>query len=193
MSQFEANLWSELVDAHGANDVVPAQPSTHRWRPAHVVTTGAVGLGAAAVALILGLGATTSTPLAYAVTRNADGTLNLTPSDIANVPALNAEFAKLGVAIRAVPISATCPLHDDNWSNAWPGHTMSEKVVVGINPQPGYAPYVAATQVPNGTVELNIGAVKGPRPTCFSEDTAPGTPTIPGVPAAPGKVIPYQG
>ncbi len=193
MSQFEDNLWSELVDAHGANDVVPARASAHRLRPAHVVTTGAVGLVATAVVLILGVGATTTTPLAYAVTRNADGTLNLTPSDIANVPALNAEFAKLGVAIRAVPISATCPLHDDNWSEAWPGHTMSDKVVVDIAAQPGYEPYVAATQVANGAVELNIGALKGQLPACFSEDTMPGTPTIPGVPAAPGKVIPYQG
>jgi hypothetical protein len=79
-----------------------------RWRrPTLVATPIVVAAAAAAVVLVTTAGPTT--PKAYALTPNGNGSYTLTINDIATaVPQLNAAFKRLGIHAKAIPVTADC-------------------------------------------------------------------------------------
>ena len=121
MSNFEDQLWSQLVRERGeqmraapgataalASSVTATRPATQRAprlrRPA-LLTGSALGIAGLATA---GVFALTSASPAFAVTKNPDGTVAITLSDLSDLPALNQELAQDGVPVTAVPISTSC-------------------------------------------------------------------------------------
>jgi hypothetical protein len=135
-----------------------------------VLLTGtALGAAALTAAAVLGLSATTSAPPAYAVTTHPDGTVTVTLSDVRAITALNAELSRDGIAAKAIPLTADCPIH--GFPNAMPAETNPSTYTITIVPReipPGYTAVLAAGQNASGRVELLQGALPGPLPACFN-------------------------
>src|ERR1039458_5300068 len=101
MSTFEDRLWMYLADEHGASEVTSTRTraeasllprSAQARRRSLVMTTSALGVMAAAVALLVSV--TASTQPAYALTHNPGGSITVTINDLqAAIPQLNARFA----------------------------------------------------------------------------------------------------
>jgi hypothetical protein len=173
MSTFEDRLWAELVREHGdqlrAHDRASPLRRRHTRRPA--VLSGAAALAAAGLiaAAVLAFTGTTAAPPAYAVTSNPDGSVTVTLNDISGVTALNAELARDGIAARAIPLTAGCPIH--GFVNPMPSATNPSTYTITIVPReipPGYTAVLAAGQNASGRVELLQGALPGPLPACFN-------------------------
>jgi hypothetical protein len=106
MSSFEDRLWSELVREHGdaltvAGGIARRSPRARRasgprrsWRVP--VVAGALVLTAS------------TTPLAYAVVVNRDGSVTLTIDELIGVSAANARLAELGVRAKVAIVKAGC-------------------------------------------------------------------------------------
>lgn len=175
MNEFEDGLWERLVDEHDADLVSLTAPrASSRSRRPLIVGGGAAGLAAAGAAVVLGIGAATSAPPAYAMTQNADGSYTVTINDIETaIPALNAKFAQMGIDETVVPVTADCtskiPLTAD------PASKPSDTVTLGPGRKyldPGYDGVLAAEQLANGQVAMFVGALKPPLPNCFSATLA---------------------
>lgn len=177
MSTFEDRLWSELVREHGDEmRPRPAMSATHapRRRRPLLLTGTALGTVALAAAAVLALSATTSTPPAYAVTSNPDGTVTVTLREVSAIATLNAELTRAGIAARAVPLTADCPIH--GFPNAMPTGTNPSTYTITFVPgdiPAGYAAVVAVGQNASGQIELAQGAFPSPVPACFNS-----TPTV---------------
>lgn len=176
MSTFEDRLWVQLVTEHGdrirlPTPTAPITPTTRskpRGRPA-LITGTAIGTAALVTAVVLALSASTTTPPAYAVTTNRDGTVTVTLNDVAAITALNAELARDGIAAQAIPITAECPVR--GFPNAMPAGTNPSTYTITIVPREipaGYTAVVAVGQSPSGQIELAQGAFRSPVPACFN-------------------------
>ena len=143
MSTFEDHLWSQLVSDHG-EQMRQAKKETailaaslressgrRRWRASGrrssrrqlVLAASTLGVACLASAIIVAHSATKNpsapptSPAAFAVANNHDGTLTLTLHKRSALPALNASLvsyglkAKLprGVSARTLSLTATCP------------------------------------------------------------------------------------
>lgn len=115
MSEFEDNLWLEVVREHGhelARARRPVRKQRRATRPQLLAGTTA-GVAAIATAAALLLGASTSAP-AFAVTRNADGTVTIDLMKPSGIVGANKRLAAMGVRaeIRALakqPPTFVCP------------------------------------------------------------------------------------
>jgi hypothetical protein len=191
MSQFEGQLWSHLVREHG--DRMRAAPQAtaalaaataertsrgrhdalarRRRRPA-LLTGTALGTAGLATAGVLAFSATSS-PLAFAVTDNADGSVTVTLKDISAISALNTRLALDGIAAKAVPLTATCP--NNVPMVQMPAGTNPSTYTITIVPSQipaGYTGVVAASENASGHVQLLQGAVPSPAPSCFNSTGA---------------------
>ena len=107
MSEFEDNLWQEILQTHGRQLAALRRPpgehesSRVRWARPRVVGAGAGLAVLAALAAVLVLSATASSP-AYAVTRNADGTVTVKLLRVSGIPAANQKLVTMGVRARIV-------------------------------------------------------------------------------------------
>jgi hypothetical protein len=108
MTTFEDTLWDRLAREHAA-DTVALEPLRGRSRRPLAISAGAAGIAAAAAAGVLLFGASASTPPAYALTTNPDGSVTVSINDIETaIPALNAEFQKDGIDETVIPVEADC-------------------------------------------------------------------------------------
>ncbi|MGH2871608.1 MAG: hypothetical protein ACRDL5_03995, partial [Solirubrobacteraceae bacterium] len=86
----------------------PRRLSATLARAPRIAVAGTSAGVAAAVAVTLVI-ATTGAPPAYALTANGNGSYTLTINDLATAfPQVNAEFAKLGVNAKAIPVTPNC-------------------------------------------------------------------------------------
>jgi hypothetical protein len=115
MSEFEDNLWVTVVREHG-DELARTERSAHTHRrpsrPQLLAGTTA-GLAAMATAAALLFGASTSPP-AFAVTRNADGTVTINLMHPSGIAGANKKLAAMGVraqiAVQAkTPPKLVCP------------------------------------------------------------------------------------
>ena len=115
MSEFEDNLWLEVVHEHG-NELARTGRTVHKHgratRPQLLAGT-TVGLAAMATAAALLLGASTSPP-AFAVTRNPDGTVTVNLMKLSGIAGANEKLAAMGVraqivALAKYPPKPVCP------------------------------------------------------------------------------------
>lgn len=110
MSEFEDNLWLEVVREHG-HDLARAErlPDKHRWRirpPRPLLLAGTTGgLAAVATTVALLVGAAASSP-AFAVTRNSNGTVTVKLNKLSGIGGANRELAAMGVRAEIVPALA---------------------------------------------------------------------------------------
>lgn len=169
MSTFEDRLWSELVREHGDRMRLDGTTTVRRGRRPAVLTGTALGAtGLAAAAALLVFGATKSTP-AYAVTTHSDGTVTVTLNDVAAITALNAELAGDGIAAKAIPLTADCPVR--GFPNPMPAGTNPSTYTITIDPRnipAGYTAVVAVGQNGSGQILLAQGAFRSPAPVCFN-------------------------
>lgn len=115
MSEFEDNLWLEIVREHGdelASSWRPVRKQRRTTRPQLLAGT-TTGLAAMATAASLLLAASTS-PAAFAVTRNPDGTVTVNLMKPSGIAGANKELAAMGVraqiAVQAkTPPNLVCP------------------------------------------------------------------------------------
>jgi hypothetical protein len=168
MSTFEDRLWSALVREHSDQmHLITVAVRPHRRRPA-LITGTALAAAIAAAAVVLALIATTSTP-AFAVTTNSDGTVTVTLNDVKAITALNAELTRDGIAARAIPLTADCPVH--GFPNPMPAGTNPSTYTITIVPAeipPGYTAVLAVGENASGQIALAQGAFRSPVPVCFN-------------------------
>jgi hypothetical protein len=181
---FEDSLWTHLVDAHGADRARPAllsaAPSRGSRRRPLVVSAGVLGLASVAAAVTLVVGATSTTPPAYALTPNANGSYTLTINDaMAAIPRVNARLAQLGINDRVIPVTPDCTAPDTagipliDFGNA---DTNESITVDNANIPSGTTGFIAVDEVSPGDVEMGIGTTfNGPLPACLNSHMAPGT------------------
>jgi hypothetical protein len=183
MTDFEKHLWSHLVTEHDADDVLPRESGerSHRRRRPLALGSAAGVTGITAVALTVALSATTAVQKAYALTENPNGTLTLTLSDAATaIPEVNAEFAKMGIAAKVIPVTATCTVTNTGGISLNPptaGVTASSSVTFSTDIPAGWTDFIAAEQTPSGVREV-YGSSSQPLPACLNSNQAP--PTIVG-------------
>jgi hypothetical protein len=109
MSDFEDGLWSELVSEHGTQllRMGPRPRAEHRRSWSAPLAAGGVALTGAILAAVLIFTASTSPP-AYALVVNPDGSVTLTINELIGVTGANAQLARLGVRARVVQFNEQC-------------------------------------------------------------------------------------
>ena len=102
--RFIDSLGRELMDAFTRR-----QPVAKLHRPPRVAVAagGALALITAIVAVVLGTAGSRATP-AYAVTRNADGSVTLTVTELVGVRGANEQLARLGVPVVVARLEPGC-------------------------------------------------------------------------------------
>jgi hypothetical protein len=169
MSTFEDRLWSQLVYDHAEHMHLPATTvRANRRRPALITGTALATAGVVA-AIVLAISASASAPPAYAVTTNRDGTVTVTLKDVQAITALNAELTRDGIAARAVPLTADCPIH--GFPNPMPTGTNPSTYTITIVPAQipaGYTAVLAVGENASGQIALAQGAFPSPVPVCFN-------------------------
>jgi hypothetical protein len=189
MSNFEDQLWSQLVRERGeqmraaprataalASSVTATRPATRRApglrRPA-LLTGSALGIAGLATASVFAL---SSASPAFAVTKNSDGTVAITLSDLSSLPALNRKLAQDGVPVTAVPISTSCsatgaitnPSGEGSPSASAAGQATTDFVTIDPSQiHSGQIGVLGASQTASGQIELMFGETTPPAPSCL--------------------------
>ncbi|MGH3205737.1 MAG: hypothetical protein ACRDP5_27335 [Streptosporangiaceae bacterium] len=99
MTNFTDNLWRDLAREHGPALALADRPEPGRaplLRRPRVLAGSTLGLAGAGTALVLALGAATSTP-AYAITTNGDGSVQVTINQTSALPQANAKLTAMGI------------------------------------------------------------------------------------------------
>jgi hypothetical protein len=190
MSNFEDQLWSQLVRERGeqmraaprataalASSVTATTPATRRGRrlrrPA-LLTGSALGVAGLASAGVLAL---TSASPAFAVTKNPNGTVDVTLSDLSDLPALNQQLAKDGIPVTAVPLSTSCsataainnPSGESSPSISASGQETTDVVTIDPSQIPsGEVGVLGASQTASGQIKLMFGETTPPAPSCLN-------------------------
>jgi hypothetical protein len=169
MSTFEDRLWSALVHEHGERmRIHPTETNPRAHRPAILTGTALAGAGLTA-AVVLAFTATTSTPPAFAVTDNADGTVTVTLNEVSAITSLNAELAREGIDAKAVPLTDDCPTR--GFPHDMPAGTSPSAYTITIVPRDipaHFTAIVAASENAEGQVSLVQGAWPSPGPACIN-------------------------
>jgi hypothetical protein len=179
MSNFEDHLWQALAAEHGDAMARISRPAARHAqsgrrlrRPA--LLTGA-GLGIAGLATA-GVFALTSASPAFAVTKNPDGTVNVTLTDLSDLPALNQKLAQDGVPVTAVPISTSCSATGaitNPSGEGMPSTQASQDATDVVTIDPSQIPngdigVLGASQTASGQVTLVFGDTAPPAPSCLN-------------------------
>jgi hypothetical protein len=188
MSNFEDELWSQLVRERGGQmraapgaaaalassgmATRPATPRAPRWRRPALLTGSALGIAGLATA---GVFAITSASPAFAVTKNPDGTVAITLSDLSDLPALNQKLAQDGVPVTAVPISTNCSAtgainnpSGESGPSTQAGLQATNLVTIDPSQIPsGDIGVLGASQTASGQVTLLFGETTPPAPSCL--------------------------
>ncbi len=140
-----------------------------RPRAFRLAAASSAALAAIVAAVVVVVGVTSGAAPAYALTQNSDGTITISLHNLTTgIPALNARLHQMGINETVVPVTQRCttstPVLD-----AGPGN-LSETITIGRsnNYPAGVDGYLAAEQLPNGSIGLGIGGMKAPLPSCFS-------------------------
>lgn len=180
MAKFEDQLFEDLMRNHGsALDAVPDRVATGRRGVGRTLGIGGTVLGAAGVIALTGTLLTGGAPAAYAVTREADGSVRVSISDITGVTGANEELRRLGVRAVAVPMRDGCvdlselPVDTDS-------HGSGVTSVQSVDGGDGGSMTFDADAIPEGdtlllaatqsatSVSLAAALITGPAPECVS-------------------------
>lgn len=189
MSTFEDQLWSQLVRERGeqmgaapgaaaalATSVTATSPATRRTprlrRPA-LLTGSALGIAGLATA---GVFALSSASPAFAVTKNSDGTVAISLSDLSDLSALNQKLAQDGVPVTAVPLSASCSATatiNNPSGDSGPASQAHQDTTDFVTIDPSQIPsgeigVLGASQTASGQVDLVFGETTSPVPACLN-------------------------
>jgi hypothetical protein len=174
------DLWPDAL-ARAAS----SRPQAHRrfslltWHGRTVALVTGVGIASLAAVILFGLG-TFSAGAAYAVTKNADGTVTITLSQFSALPALNRELAQSGLPLKAVPATAECPFNPAQGLPAGPGGSglpATDSITIGTSDLRGEGAIdvIGVQQVSRGRFYFMSAGVPAPGPSCINS-AAFGTP-----------------
>ncbi|MEU3650330.1 hypothetical protein AB0E59_43705 [Lentzea sp. NPDC034063] len=170
MTTFKDNLLDDLMREHG--QTVEEAPEQRR-RPARplLVAAGALAIAGAATVAI-----TSNSSEAYAVTKNADGSVTVTIRDIKGVDAANAKLREYGIGAKAVPMSRDCADLDETKMDLLGGYVLprvSDDGSVTMSPgdiPAGYSVLLGVSNLPNRNTGLGFtGPIRNPAPDCLAE------------------------
>ncbi len=142
--------------------LIPPRRPRRLW-----LTAGGLALVAAlAVALVLVTSGATPPP-AYALTRNADGSLTVTIRNISSaIPALNARFTEMGINETVIPVRAGCKATQYfGYPDAAPDQSLTFRPG-DQHLRPGWDGVIAVERLADGHMAMSIGARKTPLPAC---------------------------
>lgn len=108
MTKFEDQLFSELMDEHGAALARIEVPEAGRSRRPGWLVAGSLA-AAGAVGAGLALFGAAAPAAAYSVTQNADGTTSVVLHDMSGIQGANSALEKSGDNAFVVPLRAGCP------------------------------------------------------------------------------------
>jgi hypothetical protein len=149
-------------------------PMRSRRRTVRLAATGMTAVAAAAAAAtVLALSATTDATPAYALSQNAEGGITISLYNLTTgISQLNARLQQLGTGYTVIPVTQGCPTPTPVLA-AGTGNPATETITIGTeHDEPaGVDGYLAAEQLPNGSITLGIGGMKAPLPSCFSPAT----------------------
>jgi hypothetical protein len=185
MSKFEDRLWRDLVRKHGADLAQMTRPSAEgaqRARPRLLAGTSvAVAVAVAALALVL---SAASSPPAFAVSRNSDGTYTVTLQKLAAIHGANQKLAALGIRARLVEVTQDCTVKAlppaavaaMKVAQSMTGKAAPQVAVAKLDPRKipaGKWQVIPAYRVA-GTVHVQKGhLIQGQAPACISTIVAP--------------------
>jgi hypothetical protein len=185
MGKFEDRLWRDLVRRHGADLAQMTGPEANRGRRARprllAGTSVAVAVAVAALALVL---SAASSPPAFAVNRNADGTYTVTLQKLAGIHGANAKLAGLGIRARVVVVTQGCTVkalppaavNAMKLAQSMAGKAAPQVAVAKLDPRTipaGKWQVIPAYRVA-GTVHVEKGhLIQGTAPACISTIVAP--------------------
>ncbi|SFR21115.1 hypothetical protein SAMN04488564_105466 [Lentzea waywayandensis] len=170
MTTFKDNLLDDLMREHG--QTVEEAPEQHRRsaRPL-LVAAGALAIAGAATVAV-----TSNSSEAYAVTKNADGSVTVTIRDIKGVDAANAKLREYGIGAKAVPMSRDCADLDETKMDLLGGYVsprISDDGSVTMSPgdiPDGYSVLLGVSNLPNRNTGLSFtGPIRVPVPDCLAE------------------------
>ncbi len=109
-SRYEDELWRELVARHG-EEPEGEHPPAPPWRPRGpwAAAGGAALIAAAATGGVLAYSAISAPTPAYAVSRNADGSVKIYLARTSAIKGLNAKLRQMDVQARAMLVAGGCP------------------------------------------------------------------------------------
>ncbi|MFS8102981.1 hypothetical protein LFM09_38220 [Lentzea alba] len=168
---FKDNLLDDLMREHGHSLEDVPQQRRRNVRPL-LAAAGALAIaGAATVAITANTGQE-----AWAVTKNADGSVTLTIRDIKGVDAANAKLREYGIGAKAVPMSRDCAPLDESKMDLLddyklPRITEDGKVTMFPGDVPaGYKILLGISTMPNRGTGLGFtGPHRDPAPDCLAE------------------------
>jgi hypothetical protein len=148
-------------------------PMRPRRRTVRLAAAGTTAVAAVAAATVLVVSATTGATPAYALSQNTEGAITISLYNLTTgISQLNARLQQLGINDTVIPVTQACPTPTPVLA-AGSGNPASETITIGTeNDEPvGVDGYLAAEQLPNGSITLGIGGMKAPLPSCFSPAT----------------------
>lgn len=167
MTEFEDNLWFTVVREHG-DELARTERTARRHRRAsrpRLLVGTTTGLAAVAIAAALVFGASTSSP-AFAVTRNADGTVTLNLMHPSGIAGANKKLAAMGVraqiAVQAkVAPQLVCPGGTAPTITFDPASIPSSQELVIAPGQTGVSDAASPKTGPNGSGSTYPAATSG--------------------------------
>jgi hypothetical protein len=149
-------------------------------RPA-LLTGAGLGLAGLTTAGVLALAAGGAAP-AFAITKNTDGTVAITLSDLSVLPTLNQKLTQEGIPVVAVPMDATCTTGSFAILPGVPLGTQPTSAAVLIDPRDipsGDVGVVGVMHTDSGRWGLVTVEAPTPGPSCLNP-AAYDTPIHPG-------------
>ncbi|MGW4209829.1 hypothetical protein ACWEIJ_17710 [Lentzea sp. NPDC004789] len=169
---FKDNLLDDLMSEHGAALVDVPEQRSRSVRPLLVAAAVLAVAGAATVAITTNGNA----PEAWAVTKNADGSVTVTIRDVKGVDQANAKLREYGIGAKAVPMSKDCAPLDESRLDLLGGYKMpriGEDGSVTMSPgdiPAGYTVLLGVSNMPNRATGLSFtGPHRDPAPDCLAE------------------------
>ena len=170
MTTFKDNLLNDLMREHGQTVEEAPEQRRRSARPLLAVA-GALAIAGAATVAISG-----TSSEAYAVTKNADGSVTVTIRDIKGVDAANAKLREYGIGAKAVPMSRDCAALDETKMDLLGGYVLprvSDDGSVTMSPgdvPAGYSVLLGVSNLPNRNTGLGYtGPIRNPAPDCLAE------------------------
>lgn len=171
MTKFEDHLLEDLMSDHGDELDTLGRPPARRTAPRRAIAAGG---GAVALAGVLAVGIATlgSTEPAYAVTRNANGTVTVSIKEIAAIGPANEKLRELGVRAKAVPTRPGCTDLDEQRMYGGSDWTIEQgengSVTLGQDLPAGYTVLLTVSDRPGRGTGLGFtGPVADPAPSCL--------------------------
>ena len=184
MTKFTEHLWQDLVSEHGPTLAHAARPEpglvdrAGLLRRPRVLAGSTVGLAGVGAALVLALGAASSPP-AYAITTNGDGSVTVQIDENSALPQANAKLAAMGIHEQVTIFMASGPaaVSGPVACTTAPGANVSGpplKVLVGTDGTEMIAPGETAGNTGVGTWHLDRCVVDGDSGTVGTGNTGTG-------------------